>query len=73
MSWWTVDSGGGESTGGSFSLYATIAQPDAGLLSGCEFALSGGLWSGAEDSGHIFCDGFESGNLSRWSSFVGGE
>ena len=34
LSWFTIDGGGGISTGGDFSLSGTIGQPDAGVLSG---------------------------------------
>lgn len=43
----TVDGGGGESAGGGFTLAGTIAQADAGALSGGEYALVGGFWPGA--------------------------
>lgn len=46
LSWWTVDGGGGESTGGSYTLGGIIGQPDAGALSGGDYTLSGGLWGG---------------------------
>jgi hypothetical protein len=56
----TIDSGGGTSTGGGFSLTGTIGQPDANpqLSSGGEFLLAGGFWAKAIDL--IFKDGFES-------------
>jgi hypothetical protein len=48
LSWWTAD-GGGEtfSTGGNYSLGGTVGQPDAGLLTGPGYTLTGGFWSGA--------------------------
>jgi hypothetical protein len=46
LSWWTVDGGGGESTGGSYTLGGIIGQPDAGALSGGDYILGGGLWGG---------------------------
>ena len=47
LTWWTVDGGGQTfSTGGSYSLGGTIGQPDAGLLTGGGYQLSGGFWSG---------------------------
>jgi uncharacterized membrane protein len=46
LPWWTVDSGGGTSTGGSYSLSGTIGQPDAGTLSGGNYRLEGGFWGG---------------------------
>ena len=55
----TIDSGGGTSAGGEFSLSGTIGQPDAtgNVSSGGDFLLSGGFWANAVD--RIFGDGFE--------------
>ncbi len=47
ISWYTVDGGGGTSTGGTFSVSGTIGQPDAGTLSGGTFEIRGGFWGGA--------------------------
>lgn len=41
----TLDGGGGTSTGDGFSLSGTIGQPDAGKMSGGNFSLTGGFWS----------------------------
>jgi len=46
LDWWTVDSGGDTSSGGSYSLGGTIGQPDAGTSSGGSYSLSGGFWGG---------------------------
>ena len=46
LTWNTLDSGGGVSTGGVFSLTGTIGQPDAGTLAGGGFTLAGGFWAG---------------------------
>lgn len=46
MNWWTVDSGGGSSSGSGYSLDGTIGQPDAGTLSGSGYSLDGGFWGG---------------------------
>jgi hypothetical protein len=40
----TIDGGGGASTGGQFSLTGTIGQPEAGVLSGGQFTLQSGFW-----------------------------
>ena len=45
LDWWTVDGGGGGSTGGAYSLQGSLGQPDAGALSGGDYALAGGFWS----------------------------
>ena len=44
LPWWTADSGGGDSSGGNYSLSGTIGQPDAGTLSGGNYRLEGGFW-----------------------------
>src|ERR1043166_9653052 len=44
--WFTIDGGGGASTGGVYSVSGTIGQPDAGgPLSGGQYSLTGGFWS----------------------------
>ncbi len=44
LTWFTVDGGGGTSSGGGFVLSGTIGQPDAGEMSGGGFTLLGGFW-----------------------------
>ena len=44
IDWFTIDGGGGNSTGGVYSVSGTIGQPDAGRLSGGNFTLDGGFW-----------------------------
>ena len=46
INWFTIDGGGGTSTGGVFSVSGTIGQPDAGPMSGGVYSLVGGFWSG---------------------------
>ncbi|MDJ0655028.1 MAG: hypothetical protein QNJ40_12780 [Xanthomonadales bacterium] len=55
----TIDAGGGTSSGGSFELTGTVAQPDAHpqQSAGGEFVLAGGFWANATDL--LFQDGFE--------------
>jgi len=47
ISWYTVDGGGGTSTGSGFVLSGTAGQPDAGDLAGGGFTLRGGFWQPA--------------------------
>ncbi len=47
IDWYTIDGGGGTSSGGDFGLAGTIAQPDAGALTGGDFKLVGGFGSAA--------------------------
>lgn len=52
LTWSTIDAGGGTSTGGGYTLSATIGQPDAGAsLSGGGYTLDGGFWARGASSG----------------------
>src|SRR5881628_362507 len=44
IDWFTIDGGGGASSGGVYSVAGTIGQPDAGNLSGGSYTLVGGFW-----------------------------
>src|SRR5213083_627171 len=44
IDWFTIDGGGGTSTGGVYSVSGTIGQPDAGHMSGGNYAIDGGFW-----------------------------
>ena len=44
VDWFTVDGGGGASTGGVYTVTGTIGQPDAGTMSGGNYTLQGGFW-----------------------------
>jgi len=44
IAWFTLDGGGGTSSGGAFVLSGTIGQPDAGVLTAGSFELTGGYW-----------------------------
>lgn len=68
ISWFSIDGGGGESSGGAFVLHATIGQPDAGVSTGGIFSLTGGFWALEATSSKLYCDGFESGDISNWST-----
>ncbi len=46
INWFTLDGGGGTSTGGNYTLSGTIGQPDTGMLSGGTYTLQGGFWPG---------------------------
>lgn len=42
---YSIDSGGGmHSSGGAFQLSGTVGQPDAGVMAGGPFQLTGGFW-----------------------------
>ena len=41
---YTMQSGGGASTGGGFTVVGTIGQVEAGQLAGGGFAVTGGFW-----------------------------
>lgn len=44
ISWWTVDGGGGTSTGGEYVVSGTIGQPDARFSRGGGWEVRGGFW-----------------------------
>ena len=44
IDWHTIDSGGGTSTGGGYTMSGAIGQPDAGKMSGGAYTLDGGFW-----------------------------
>jgi hypothetical protein len=46
ISWYTIDGGGGRSTGGPYVLTGTIGQPDAAWSKGGNYELLGGFWPG---------------------------
>ena len=46
IDWFTIDGGGGTSTGGAYAVSGTIGQLDAGTLSGGSYTLDGGFWPG---------------------------
>ena len=46
INWYTIDGGGGASSGGDFTLTGTIGQPDAAYSRGGNYELLGGFWPG---------------------------
>ncbi len=60
ITWYTMDGGGGTSTGVTFTLSGTIGQPDASPIesTGGVYNLNGGFWGGGA-SDHILKDGFD--------------
>lgn len=47
LAWWTIDGGGGHSSGTGYTLEGTAGQPDPGpILSGGDYLLEGGFWGG---------------------------
>jgi len=56
----TIASGGGQSSGGDFTLNGTMGQVDASnSISGGDFSLAGGFWSSTINSDIIYKNGFE--------------
>ncbi|HMP83296.1 MAG TPA: hypothetical protein PKA41_11400 [Verrucomicrobiota bacterium] len=47
IDWYTIDGGGGTSTGGVYSVSGTIGQPDATQqpMTGGNYSLEGGFWA----------------------------
>jgi len=50
LTWNSIDSGGGTSSGGNYLLSGTIGQSDAGLATGGFYSLRSGFWAGAGGS-----------------------
>ncbi len=46
LDWSTIDGGGGQSSGGQYTLTGTIGQPDAAYSAGGNYELLGGFWPG---------------------------
>jgi len=44
LDWFTIDGGGGTSTGGVYAVSGTIGQPDAGVSSNGAYTVTGGFW-----------------------------
>ena len=44
IDWFTIDGGGGTSSGGSYTLSGSIGQADAGVMTGGNYSLIGGFW-----------------------------
>lgn len=68
IDWYTVDGGGGTSSGGAYTLTGTIGQADAEVVSLCSadggpgcvnptYELTGGFWVGVAGSPVATCDG----------------
>lgn len=47
IDWWTINGGGGTSTGGVYAVTGTIGQPDAGstAMTGGNYSVTGGFWA----------------------------
>jgi hypothetical protein len=45
VDWFTIDGGGGTSTGGTYTVSGTIGQADAGAMSGGQYSVTGGYWA----------------------------
>jgi len=54
LTWFTIDGGGGASSGGGYQLIGSLGQPDAGRLAGGAYTLSGGFWGDATEQYAIF-------------------
>ena len=61
--WHTIDGGGGTSSGGQYSLTATIGQHDAAYSQGGDYEVLGGFWPG----GPLCFVGFD--DFARFASY----
>jgi hypothetical protein len=46
ISWYTINGGGGQGSGGQYTLTGTIGQPDAANSAGEQYEVLGGFWPG---------------------------
>ncbi len=74
VDWHTVDCGGGSSNGDEFTILATIAQPDAGNMTGPEsvdsFSIAGGFWALMDPANcYANCDGSASAPILTANDF----
>ncbi len=46
INWYSIDGGGGQSSGGTYIVRGTIGQPDAAVSVGGDYELLGGFWPG---------------------------
>lgn len=46
LTWSTIDGGGGQSSGGPYTITGTIGQPDAAYSASGKYELLGGFWPG---------------------------
>lgn len=67
IDWYTIDGGGGTSSGGLYTLTGTIGQPDAAYSAGSGYELLGGFWPG----GPLCFVDFES--FARFAEYWGEE
>jgi hypothetical protein len=44
VDWFSINGGGGMSTGGPYVITGTIGQPDAGIMTGGAYSVVGGFW-----------------------------
>jgi hypothetical protein len=53
LNWFSVDSGGGKSINGAYSVQGSVGQPDAGNIGGGAYGLQGGFWGGIEPAAFL--------------------
>jgi hypothetical protein len=73
LDWFTIDGGGSIAlVGGIYEMGCTTGQPDAGVMSGGQFELSGGFWPGliANAPCYANCDGSTTLPLLNVNDFV---
>ncbi len=54
ISWAVIGGGGGQSSGGGYSVSITIGQPIAATSSGGEYAVCTGFWCGNTSGWHLY-------------------
>jgi hypothetical protein len=71
IDWYTIDGGGGTSSGGSISITGTIGQPDAATSAGGGIECAGGFWGAfAGATCYANCDGSNAAPILNVSDFI---
>ncbi len=52
VNWFSIDGGGGASSGGDYAIGGNVGQVDAGTLTGGDYTVSGGIWAGSVNTGY---------------------
>ncbi len=70
MPWYTIDGGGGASSGGGLTVIGTVGQPDAGACSGGGLSVAGGFWAAGPAACYPNCDNSTTPPILNVNDFV---
>jgi hypothetical protein len=74
IDWWNLDGSGTTvaSTGGAYAIAGTCGQPDAGIMAGGAYTITGGFWAIAASTSACYanCDGSTTSPVLSAADFV---